>query len=57
MFLFTPCDECIHKRKEKKDGWIFTCDAFPNGRPLDFIYTHDYDMPICNDNVGFEKSK
>ena len=53
MFYFIPCDNCKHKRTIKKDGWIFTCDAFPDGRPLNFIYEHNYNEPLCNNNIGF----
>ena len=54
MFYFIPCDNCKHKRTIKKDGWIFTCDAFPDGRPLNFIYEHNYNEPLCNNHIGFE---
>ena len=34
MICLTMCSLCVHNREEKKDGWIPTCDAYPNGQPL-----------------------
>lgn len=39
MVCVTDCSYCVHRRDEKKNGWISTCDAFPNGKPLNLDYS------------------
>lgn len=57
MICITACATCVHNREELKDGWIPTCDAYPDGVPLD-----DSEFPerrgteICNpeNGIGYE---
>lgn len=52
------CLWCIHYHHEgttNKYPVLPTCDAFPQGRPLEFNDKFDYKEPkICNNNIGFE---
>ena len=56
MIYITDCAECKHRR-EKIDGWIPCCDAFPNGMPDDFKYYGLKEKAECNpeNHIGFEK--
>ena len=36
------------------DGWIPTCDAFPNGIPHDFKTGLAHEMKECNNGIGFD---
>ena len=54
LVCITDCSQCKHSRKEKKDNWIPTCDAFPNGQPLNWDYSKVRLLPECNNGIGFE---
>ena len=54
MVCVTDCSLCKHSRKIKIDNWIPTCDAFPNGQPLDWDYGRVKDIKECNNGIGFE---
>lgn len=54
MICIDGCSICKHIRDEKIDGWISTCDAFPNGIPLDFMDKNVTKMPKCNNGIGYE---
>lgn len=54
MVCVQDCAFCIHRRSEKIDGWIPTCDAFPNGKPDDFDYSKVREIKECNNGIGFE---
>lgn len=57
MICVSDCALCIHSRKEKKDGWIPTCDAFPNGIPDDFDYGSVRKKSECDNGIGFEPNE
>ena len=57
MICIPDCTFCIHSRKEKKDGWIPTCDAFPNGIPNDFNYGNVRKKSECGNGIGFEPNE
>lgn len=60
MICLTMCSLCVHNRKEKKDGWIPTCDAYPNGQPLlDKEFDERVGTKICNpeNEIGYEPSE
>ncbi len=57
MIGFDVCAFCKHRRDEMKDGWISTCDAFPDGKPLDFDYSRVKKIKECNNGIGFEPKK
>ncbi len=54
MTCIIDCAFCKHRRNSKKDGWIPTCDAFPDGRPLDFSYAGLKERKDCGNGIGFE---
>lgn len=54
MVCVTDCSYCVHRRDEKKNGWISTCDAFPDGKPLNFDYSKISEGRECNNGIGFE---
>lgn len=55
MIGIDDCRLCKHKRP-LIDGWRTCCDAFPDGKPLDFNYSNLKERKICNQNngIGFE---
>ncbi|MBQ8378485.1 MAG: glutamyl-tRNA amidotransferase [Oscillospiraceae bacterium] len=57
MVYVTECAYCVHSRKEKAKGWISTCDAFPEGKPLDFDYSNLRNRKECNNGIGFESGE
>lgn len=60
MICLTMCSLCVHNREEKKDGWIPTCDAYPNGQPLlDKEFDKRVGAKICNpeNGIGYEPSE
>ena len=49
------CDNCVHRRKEKVDGWLCTCDAFPQGIPPKHqVYATLETAKDCNNGIGYE---
>jgi hypothetical protein len=50
MVGWCKCDSCIHKHKEKIDGWIPCCDAFPNGWPKGWMKVDVEELKECNGN-------
>lgn len=54
MICISACVDCIHRRDYKKDGWIPTCDAFPDGMPLDFDIGKVKELKECNNGIGYE---
>ncbi len=55
MICIDDCAYCKHNRDEMKDGWIPTCDAFPDGIPYEHITNNDVkNIKECNNGVGFE---
>lgn len=54
MFYLTECYNCIHDRDYMIDGWIPTCDAFPDGIPMDFPYGKVKELKECNNGIGYE---
>ena len=57
MICLWECDSCIHARDEKVDGWIFACDAFPKGMPMDFDMGRVREMKECNNGIGYEEKE
>ncbi|WP_147613853.1 glutamyl-tRNA amidotransferase [Treponema pectinovorum] len=55
MICIEECAVCIHQRHDLKDGWIPTCDAFPDGKPKNFNYGRVTEMKECNNGIGYEK--
>ncbi len=53
MTCVNDCYLCKHEH-ELKDGWFWTCDAFPNGHPKDFNFSKVKEMTQCNNGIGFE---
>jgi len=49
MIILDLCSSCIHER-ELTNGQI-KCDAFPNGKPKDFLGSSFTD---CNNGLHFE---
>ena len=48
------CDNCIYEKREKKDGWILTCKAFPDGIDIDYVFEgHPERRKECNNGIGF----
>ena len=48
------------QQRRKKDGWIPTCDAYPNGQPLlDKEFDKRVGAKICNpeNGIGYEPSE
>ena len=43
--------------EDKIDGWIPSCDAFPDGMPLDFDTRNTRKLEYCNpeNKIGFEE--
>lgn len=57
MIVIDKCTYCTHRRDKKKDGWIPTCDAYPNGQPLDSEFDEKLaGKKVCNpeNGIGFE---
>ena len=54
MIIIENCVVCKHNREEKVDGWIPTCDAFPDGWPEDFDYMATKEGKECGNGVCFE---
>lgn len=57
MIVIPCCDQCIHLRKEKIDGYKVACDAFPNGIPGEHLKKDIEHLKECNNSIGFETSK
>ena len=57
MICISACVDCIHRRDYKKDGWIPTCDAFPDGMPLDFDIGKVKELKECNNGIGYEETE
>ncbi len=57
MICISACVDCIHRRDYKKDGWIPTCDAFPDGMPLDFDIGKVKELKECNNGIGYEEAE
>lgn len=55
--IVEDCALCIHRRAEKKDGWIPTCDAFPDGKPENWDYGSVRGLPECDNGIGFEPNE
>ncbi len=53
MICVNDCGKCKHSRP-KIDGWRSCCDAFPDGKPLDFDYSNLKERIECNNGIGFE---
>ena len=54
MIYIDDCAFCKHNKHVKIDGWIPTCDAYPEGMPK---HMNDCNMHIikeCNNGIGFE---
>ncbi|NLT08412.1 MAG: hypothetical protein GXY08_02790 [Ruminococcus sp.] len=48
---------CKHRHSELKDGWIPTCDAYPNGR-LGVNYNNLFEFTReCANGIGFEPNE
>lgn len=54
MIPISDCAFCVHRRSKLKDGWIPTCDAFPDGKPHDLNEGNLHQLPECNNGIGFE---
>ena len=55
MVPISICALCSHRRAEKKDGWISTCDAFVDGKPRGFEDSLDINNDkVCNNTIGFD---
>lgn len=52
--LVDDCALCRHRRDKKKDGWIPTCDAFPDGKPDSWDYGKVREIAECSNGIGFE---
>ena len=57
MICIDDCAFCTHNREFLKDGWIPSCDAFPEGIPHDFDYGKVKEIKVCNNGIGFEPVK
>lgn len=57
MVVVTDCAFCIHRRSKKKDNWIPTCDAFPDGLPHGWDYSKVRQISECNNGIGFEPNE
>lgn len=57
MICIIDCINCVHNRKELIKGWIDCCDAFPEGRSLDFQYDKVKEKKECNNGIGYEEKK
>lgn len=56
-FIGSCCDNCIHKHKELLEGWLVSCDAFPEGGiPYEIYHRKEYKC-ICSETVSFEMKK
>lgn len=57
MIYISDCVFCKHNRQDKIDGWIPSCDAFPDGMPLDFDTRNTRKLEYCNpeNKIGFEE--
>lgn len=53
MIYINDCRNCKHKRP-LIDGWRSCCDAFPEGKPIDFPFIDVKKMKECNNGIGFE---
>ena len=53
MICINECRICKHKRT-LLDGWRSCCDAFPDGKPIDFDYSKIKTGCECNNGIGFE---
>ena len=56
MICVNDCGKCKHSRP-KIDGWRSCCDAFPDGKPLDFDYSNLKERTECNNGIGFESDE
>ena len=54
MIYICDCAFCKHRRSVKLDGWIPTCNAFPEGQPLRMDDCNMHIIKECNNGVGFE---
>lgn len=57
IYVSNYCAFCIHQRNEMKDNWIPTCDAFPDGKPLDWDENQVKPQEPCNNGIGFERKE
>lgn len=58
MICISVCVDCIHRRDYKKDGWIPTCDAFPDGMPHGFTMKNNVkELKECNNGIGYEEAE
>ena len=53
MICITDCQYCKHE-KGLVDGWKPSCDAFPEGIPMDFDYGAIKQKNECNNGIGYE---
>jgi len=53
MIGVDDCAKCRHRRP-LLDGWRSCCDAFPDGKPLDFDYRNLQERKECGNGIGFE---
>lgn len=54
MVRVINCAVCKHNRDEMVDGWIPTCDAFPDGWPKGFDYMSTKEGKECANGIAFE---
>ena len=54
MTCINDCSFCKHQHDEMKDGWIPTCDAFPDGRPFNLNKNNRTTVQECNNGIKFE---
>ena len=53
MICINECRKCKHKRP-LIDNWLSCCDAFPEGKPIDFDFSKVKEIKECNNGIGFE---
>jgi hypothetical protein len=57
-----PCDTCKHLHKELLKGWNVSCDAYPEGIPLEYIpsksnYKDPREMESCAPDFKYERKE
>lgn len=57
MIYIPLCTSCVHRRDFLINGWIPSCDAFPDGVPMDFDEKSIDKTKECNNGIGYEEAE